>query len=127
MTERFDLLREHEAMGPVQEESRMRLNRHEILALVLDALGAVSESRPTGEQFVPEPETPLLGQGAVLNSLELVTFVLEVETQLGEQFGIQVTLADERAFSQMRSPFRRPSALAEYIVASAQVRASETT
>jgi hypothetical protein len=104
----------------------MRMTRQEILALVLGALATINQVRPIGEQFIPEAETPLLGQHAVLSSLELVTFILEVETRLVEQFAFQMTLADERAFSQARSPFRRPSALAEYIVTSAGAAASET-
>jgi hypothetical protein len=102
----------------------MPVTREEILAIVLDALAAINESRPTGEQFIFDAETPLVGQRAVLNSLELVTFILEVEARLVEQLGIQIILADDRAFSAARSPFRRPSALAEYIEAGAEAPAS---
>jgi hypothetical protein len=104
----------------------MPVTSQEILAVVLGALAAVNESRPTGERFVPDADTPLLGHRAVLNSLELVTFILEVETRLVEQYGVHLTLADDRAFSQARSPFRRPTALAEYIAAAVAAPASET-
>jgi hypothetical protein len=104
----------------------MHLTDQQVLPVVLSALAAINESKPASEQFVPKPETPLVGQGAVLSSLELVTFILEVEARLVEDFGLQITLTDDRAFSQARSPFRRPRALAEYIVASAELPAPET-
>jgi hypothetical protein len=95
----------------------MDLTGQKILGVVLHALAAINESKPTDEQFQAEPATPLIGRASVLTSLELVAFILELETRLYEDFGLQITLADDRAFSQSRSPFRTPSSLAEYILA----------
>jgi acyl carrier protein len=56
----------------------------------------------------------LLGQSAVVDSAGFVTVLVEVETRLREKYGAEITLADERAFSQGRSPFRTVAALADY-------------
>lgn len=57
----------------------------------------------------------LYGRQGVLDSLGLVSLLAGIELALEEECGIQITLADERAFSQVRSPFRTVSSLAEYI------------
>jgi hypothetical protein len=95
----------------------VHVTAEKVLDLVLRVLGIVSQSKPAHEKFVPEPDTPLLGGRAVLTSLELVSFIVEVETRLTEDFGLKISLTDDRAFSQERSPFRRPSELVQYIIA----------
>ena len=57
----------------------------------------------------------LYGRQGVLDSLGLVSLLAGIELALEEECGIQITLADERAFSQARSPFRTVASLAEYI------------
>lgn len=61
-----------------------------------------------------EPGSILFGPGGVLDSLGLVELVLGVEEALHDRYGVLVTLADERAMSQRRSPFRSVQALADY-------------
>lgn len=60
-------------------------------------------------------QTQLIGASAVLDSLGLVQLILEVEQRLADAHDVQVTLADERAMSQQRSPFRTVTSLADYI------------
>jgi acyl carrier protein len=57
----------------------------------------------------------LYGRQGVLDSLGLVSLLAAIEQALEDEHGIQVTLADERAFSQARSPFRTVASLSEYI------------
>jgi D-alanine--poly(phosphoribitol) ligase subunit 2 len=57
----------------------------------------------------------LYGRQGVLDSLGLVSLLAAIEQALEDEYGVQVTLADERAFSQARSPFRTVASLAEYI------------
>lgn len=82
-------------------------------------LGEAVEATNTfhGEQRLTfAPETPLFGRGAALDSLDLVSFLVEVETRLAERFGLESPLSDDRAMSQARSPFRTIGTLAEYIL-----------
>jgi len=75
----------------------------------------VANSNPMEEEFILTADTRLVGSGAVLDSLQLVNFILEVEARLSEEIGLQITLTNDRAFSERRSPFRTPAALATYI------------
>jgi acyl carrier protein len=78
----------------------------EALAL---AQGEAAEAVPVNEQ------TFLIGEGAVLDSLGLVTAVLEIERRLADEHEVVMVLADERAMSRRNSPFRSVHALADYI------------
>lgn len=90
----------------------------DITALITTCLGEVLDE-VADETYAREPlgpETALLGRAAVLDSLGLVQLIIEVELQLAERYGLSVTLADERAMSQQRSPFRTVATLADYIM-----------
>jgi len=93
-----------------------------IVACLQDVLQELEIPVPTDP--APGPETALLGGRSVLDSLGLVRLVLEVEQRLEERFDLSVSLADERAMSQQRSPFRTIGTLAEYVAVLAQEQAS---
>ena len=57
-------------------------------------------------------ETVLLGEGGCLDSLGLVTLVVALEEAIEDRYSKVVALADEKAFSEDRSPFRTVGSLA---------------
>src|SRR5690349_19590907 len=63
------------------------------------------------------PDTVLLGPQGAVDSLGLVRLVMTVERQVEDDFGVAVSLTDEKAMSQRNSPFRSVGALTDYIVA----------
>lgn len=63
-----------------------------------------------------DADTVLFGPSGLLDSMGLVTLIVEVEQALADRFGLTVTLADDRAMSQRNSPFRSVGALASYIL-----------
>jgi acyl carrier protein len=66
---------------------------------------------------VPEsPDTVLLGEGGAVDSLGLVRLVMTVERQIQDDFGVFLSLTDEKAMSQSHSPFRTTGTLVAYIV-----------
>jgi acyl carrier protein len=60
------------------------------------------------------PDTPLLGRHGVVDSVGLVAVVVAVEQAIADELGAEVSLADERAFSQRASPFMTAGTLAAY-------------
>lgn len=91
------------------------MTRDEVLAVLREAVEATNTFH--GEaRLTFALQTPLFGKGAVLDSLDLVSFLVEVETRLVERFGLESPLSDDRAMSQARSPFRTIETLAEYIL-----------
>ena len=57
-----------------------------------------------------------MGKNALFNSLKLVTFLVDLEQAVNEQFDTIITLMDEKAFSRSQSPFRTIGTLADYII-----------
>jgi acyl carrier protein len=63
------------------------------------------------------PETTLFGAGGVLDSIGLVSVIIELEQKLSDLAGRDVSLMNDRALSRSRSPFRTVGTLAEYAAA----------
>jgi hypothetical protein len=68
----------------------------------------------TGLQIDVTEHTRLVGRDAPLDSLGLVMVLASFEAGINDAFGTQIVLADERAMSMERSPFRSVSSLVEY-------------
>lgn len=71
-----------------------------------------------GEQHDMEvvSDSSLVGADAVLSSLALVTYILDLEAYLDSEEGLQVTLVNEDALSRSQSPFRTVETLADYVL-----------
>jgi acyl carrier protein len=86
----------------------------EIQALVLEAVRNLNLARTPETQLDVSPEAPLFGPGSPLDSLGLVSLLIDVEEALGER-GFEVTLSDARAISRSTSPFRSVPAFVGHI------------
>ncbi len=62
-----------------------------------------------------DESTRLFGAESLLDSLGLVTLIVDIEQGIEDQFGISITIANERAMSRTKSPFRNIQTLIEYI------------
>ncbi len=86
----------------------------DIRALVLDALALTNQGRVAGQQLEVSATAPIFGPPSPLDSLGLVTLLIDLE-EACERAGHPVVLSDERALSETRSPFRDVPALVAYI------------
>mgnify|MGYP001377269363 CR=1 FL=1 len=89
--------------------------QEKIKSLIITSLKELNEELENEELENPTSETKLYGIGGLLDSLSLVTLITDLEEKISEEFGENITLADDRAMSQRRSPFRDVKSLAEYI------------
>jgi len=89
--------------------------REQVVALIVDSLQELLAMDGAGESDAVDEETRLLGRSAVVESMGLVTLIVEVEQRLESDFDVVVVLADDRAMSQSRSPFLSVGTLADYI------------
>ncbi len=62
-------------------------------------------------------ETVIVGPGAVLDSITVVSLIVDIEQRLEMEHDVSITLASERAMSQRSSPFRNASVLADHVLA----------
>lgn len=84
------------------------------LDIVLNALNNLNRELETPISVTPE--TCLFGEAAVIDSLALVSVIVDVETEASTALGRPVSLTDDRAISQDVSPFTTPQTLADYLV-----------
>ena len=90
------------------------LNTQQITTIVLDSIRTINMSRDEATQVEVSPNARLYGRDSKLDSLGLVSLVIEVEEQLRDQ-GVDVSLSDERAMSRQRSPYRDVPSLVSFI------------
>src|SRR5262245_12626078 len=90
------------------------MERVDIVALVLDAIRLMNQSRPSEKRLEESNRAAIFGPGSALDSLGLVTLLIDIEDGLRDR-GLDVLLSDERAMSQTRSPFRSVDSLVAYI------------
>ncbi len=90
--------------------------RDRAIKVIYSAFDLINSEKGSEGKLIESEETSLMGQGTSLDSFELVGLVLSVEGKIAEEFGMAVTLADEKAMSQRSSPFRTVATMADYIV-----------
>lgn len=90
------------------------MNRHQIQTIVLDALHTANMARADDQQLTISPDAPLFGSGGQLDSMGLVTLMIDIEEALAEG-GHNIILTAERAMSREQSPFRDVPSLVAYI------------
>lgn len=86
----------------------------DISALVQRAMDNVNQARKPEARLRVAADAPIFGGGSPLDSLGLVSLLIDIEEALADQ-GVTVTLSDARAMSETRSPFRDVPALVAHI------------
>src|ERR1700761_3698474 len=90
--------------------------RQQVLAIVPEALENLNQELPEDERVEIGPTTPLFGPDATLDSLSLVSVIVDVETALTIAWDAPISLTDDRAMSREISPFTDVGALTDYIM-----------
>jgi hypothetical protein len=85
-----------------------------LLALVLELADEMAADLDEPVDVAAGAEAPLFGRGGALSSIALVALVAGLEQEIDDRCGVVVELADDRAVSQVRSPFRTAGSLAAW-------------
>jgi acyl carrier protein len=83
--------------------------------IIYTALRALNEELPEDKRVPLAADTRLFGPDASLDSLSLVSVIVDVESAVGDRFGQAVSLTDDEAMSQAVSPFSSVQTLADYV------------
>jgi hypothetical protein len=67
-------------------------------------------------QLAIKLDTILFGSQSQLDSMDVVHLLISIEENINSKFDTLISIADERAMSQKKSPFKTVSTLAEYIL-----------
>jgi acyl carrier protein len=85
----------------------------EIRNIIIEAIQDVLESRESTIQVTAE--SAIMGEGGVLDSMGLVTAIIDIESKFNES-GTEISLTNEKAMSKSSSPFISIASLTEYII-----------
>ena len=93
----------------------MDASTEQVTALVYRAVDEINGELTDGQRLEKDPSTVLFGNNAKIDSMALVSFIVAVEEQILNELGIAMTLADDKAMSMQRSPFRTLETLVDYV------------
>jgi hypothetical protein len=92
------------------------MERQNLIAVMVQRLQEVLVEESVETMIQADPASPLLGPDAVISSLALVSYILDIEALVAEHFDdAEVTLVSESALSRRNSPFRTIETLADYV------------
>jgi len=83
---------------------------------IFQVLRTLNEERAPDEQVAIGPDTCLFGESSALDSLSLVSVIVDLETLVSDQFGRSISLTDDKAMSRDPVPFTDVTALKTYIL-----------
>ena len=91
------------------------MSNEKVSEAIYKAVDGFNEQSDKNHQLKKSPTTILFGKGGQLDSLALVSLIIEVEEKILDELGVSITLADERALSQKNSPFLTLQTLTQYV------------
>lgn len=93
----------------------MHSNRAQVAKIVIDVLYELGEDLDKEELKVADENTRLFGARSAMDSMNLVSFIADVEERVSDELNIEIVLANQSAMSRMHSPFRKVSSCIDYI------------
>ena len=92
------------------------INEATVEEIIFSALNNLNEELPPEKQVTPSVNTPLFGPDAEIDSLSLVSLIVDVETALNGDHDLEISLTDDRAMTREISPFSDVKSLKDYIL-----------
>ena len=88
---------------------------NEIQVIMLDTFKDTLDQLGQAESIACDDKMILYGAGATIDSLALVSFIVDLEGNLADHFGKEISLTDDRAMMREISPFDTFLSLKKYI------------
>lgn len=83
--------------------------------LILKCLKNIGKSNVDKKLINSDKYTKLFGPSGCLDSLNLVTLIVDIEQEIFTKYKKNIVLANDQAMSMKTSPFRNVKSLANYI------------
>ena len=90
--------------------------KEQIFEIIKVAIEELNEELEYEELENVTADTPIFGGETGIDSLSLVSLVVEVEGNVNDAFDANVILADEKAMSSRNSPYRNVAAFTEFVL-----------
>jgi hypothetical protein len=89
--------------------------REDLLNLVLRSVELYCNENSITVDINKGEDLRLFGGESLLDSLGLVSLIVQIEEEIEDKYNLSVVLADEKAMSRRTSPFAKVSYLVDYI------------
>jgi acyl carrier protein len=86
-----------------------------ISEIVVSQLRELIETLQADEQFEVNENTILFGNGSSIDSLSLVSLIVDLEMVFSDDHEFDLSLTDDRAMTREISPFDNVNSLVDYI------------
>ncbi len=89
--------------------------QEQVKTIVFHAVDEINQDLKDNAKLNKSLDTILFGQGAKIDSMALVSLIVAVEEGISDEFGVAVTLANEKALSMAHSPFKSLGSMIDYV------------
>jgi acyl carrier protein len=91
------------------------MTKQQILDIVTTQVTQLVETLPEKQKFEAHPSTILFGNGSKIDSLSLVSVIVDLEMIFSSDYNFDLSLTDDRAMTREISPFDTINTLVDYI------------
>jgi len=91
------------------------MKKEKILEIVISVVKSLVETLPENQKFEVDQNTILFGKGSNIDSLSLVSIIVDLETTFSVDYDFDISLTDDRAMLREKSPFESILVMVEYI------------
>jgi acyl carrier protein len=91
------------------------MNKEKINEIVISTVKSLIETFPEDQQFQVTNNTILFGYKSQIESLSLVSIIVDLETIFFDEYDKEISLTDDRAMTRKISPFTSIDSLVEFI------------
>ncbi len=91
------------------------MNKQEITAIVIYQVEQINDTFPESQKIIVNENTVLFGNGSSIDSLSLVSVIVDLEVLFSDEHGFDISLTDDRAMTREISPFDSVASLVDFI------------
>lgn len=84
--------------------------------LIIEVLNELNDEFPDDEKIIISSDTILFGKDTQIDSLSLVSLIVNIESKLCSALDRDLSLTDDRAMTRSESPFLNIQTLKNYIL-----------
>jgi acyl carrier protein len=92
------------------------MKREQVLKIIIENVKNLVDTYPENQRFNVDENTILFGLKSEIDSLSLVSVIVDLETEFYDSYNIEISLTDDRAMTREISPYDNISVLTDYIV-----------
>jgi acyl carrier protein len=92
------------------------MERSDILEIVLKQVNSLVDTLPEDQKFDVTGSTILFGKDSNIDSLSLVSLIVDLEAYFLDEHNLEISLTDDRAMTREISPFNNVTSLTDYLV-----------